>query len=92
MHIRVDQYIPVSCPLDGEDRNAGCLRQSGRVRRRHARVPVSLHDGDAVYMTNSLIGVMRVEKFETSRYDMRIDEHPLVGEARSLCHAPRVTA
>ena len=46
MHIRVDQYIPVCRPLDGKDWNAGCLRQPGRVRRRHTRVPVALHDRD----------------------------------------------
>ncbi len=49
-----------------------------------------LQSGDAVFMTNSLIGVMRVERFEAIQYDMRLDEHPLIGEARSLCHAPEV--
>lgn len=49
-----------------------------------------LQRGDAVYMTNSLIGVMRVTKFESTQYDMLLDEHPLVSEARSLCHASEV--
>jgi len=47
-----------------------------------------LKSSDAVYVTNSLIGVMRVGRFEATRYDMQLDEHPLVGEARSLCHVP----
>ena len=45
---------------------------------------------DAVYVTNSLFGVVRVGRFETTRFDMTIAEHPLVGEARSLCHATEV--
>lgn len=49
-----------------------------------------LAHADAVYLTNSLVGVKRVARFETTRYDMQVDEYPLIDEARSLCHEPEV--
>jgi 4-amino-4-deoxychorismate lyase len=69
----------------------GLLLQLGERQRTNVREErVSLEQlvrSDAVYVTNSLIGVVRVGRFETTRYDMDIAEHPLVGEARSRCHA-----
>ena len=52
---------------------------------------VSLEDlrkADAAYLTNSLIGVVRIARFETIDYDLTHDEHTLLTEARRLCHRP----
>jgi 4-amino-4-deoxychorismate lyase len=46
----------------------------------------AVHAADALYLTNSLIGVVRVGKFETTAYDGAVAEHPLMTETRNLCH------
>ena len=65
------------------------LAERKRTKVREERVSLEqLERSDAVYVTNSLIGVVRVGRFETTRYDMDIVEHSLAGEVRSRCHAP----
>lgn len=47
-----------------------------------------LLDADALYMTNSLIGVVRVRRFEDREYDMSVAENVLVEAVRAACHQP----
>ena len=47
-----------------------------------------LSDADALYLTNSLIGVVRVAGFGTRRYDLDFAEPPLMTETRRRCHQP----
>jgi 4-amino-4-deoxychorismate lyase len=50
---------------------------------------VSLDDvyrADALFLTNSLIGVLRVSRFESIEYDPGISEHAVIAETRRLCH------
>ena len=50
---------------------------------------VSVEDvraADALYLTNSLIGVVRVGRYDTSIYDTGLPEHPLMSEVARLCH------
>ena len=50
-------------------------------------VPINaVHAADALYLTNSLIGVVRVGRFETTAFDGAVAEHPLMTATRSLCH------
>ncbi len=52
---------------------------------------VSLDDvraADAIYLSNSLIGLVRVERYEGVDYASDISEHPAIVEARRLCHQP----
>jgi len=44
---------------------------------------------DALYLSNSLIGVVRVRRYESTDYDLDAIEHPLISEARGLCHQPQ---
>jgi 4-amino-4-deoxychorismate lyase len=45
-----------------------------------------VHAADAVFLTNSLIGVVRVGRLEQTAYDMQVEEHPAMVGARRLCH------
>ncbi len=45
-----------------------------------------VHAADAVFLTSSLIGVVRVGRFEHTAYDMQFEEHPAMVGARRLCH------
>ncbi len=45
-----------------------------------------VHAADAVFLTNSLIGVVRVGRLEQTAYDMQLEEHPAMVGARHLCH------
>lgn len=45
-------------------------------------------DADALYMTNSLIGVVRVRRFDDREYDMSVRENALVESVRAACHQP----
>ncbi len=50
---------------------------------------VSLDDvchADALFLSNSLIGVARVSRFESIEYDPGISEHAVIAETRRLCH------
>ena len=49
---------------------------------------VSLDDvcrADALFLSNSLIGVVRVSRFESIEYDPGISEHAVIAETRRLC-------
>ena len=50
--------------------------------------PDDLRAADAVYLTNSLIGVARVGRFANTHYDTELTEHPLMSETRRHCHRP----
>ena len=43
---------------------------------------------DALYLSNSLIGVVRVRRFEDRDYDPGVPEHPLMTQTRAACHRP----
>ena len=45
-----------------------------------------VYAADAVFLTSSLIGVVRVGRFEQTAYDMQFEEHPAMVVARRLCH------
>jgi 4-amino-4-deoxychorismate lyase len=50
---------------------------------------VSLDDvcrADALFLTNSLIGVLRVSRFESVEYEPGVNEHEVIAETRRLCH------
>ena len=50
---------------------------------------VSLDDiraADALFLSNSLIGLVRVKRYESTRYDPTIGEHALIAETRRQCH------
>ena len=49
---------------------------------------VSLDDvrqADALFLSNSLIGLVRVSRFESIKYDPGISEHAVIAETRRLC-------
>jgi 4-amino-4-deoxychorismate lyase len=48
--------------------------------------PDQVEAADAVYLTNSLIGVARVARYEDRQYDLGRIEHPLIQEVRRRCH------
>jgi 4-amino-4-deoxychorismate lyase len=53
---------------------------------------VSLDDvrgADALFLSNSLIGVVRVSRFESIEYDPGIRQHAVISETRRLCHQSR---
>lgn len=41
---------------------------------------------DALFLSNSLIGVVPVQRFETVDYDPDIKAHAVIAETRHLCH------
>lgn len=47
-----------------------------------------LRTADALYLTNSLIGVVRVASFVDTDFDLSIPEHPALIRARDRCHQP----
>jgi len=47
-----------------------------------------VHSADALYLSNSLIGVARVARCESRAYDLGRPEHALMAETRRLCHQP----
>lgn len=60
----------------------------GIVLQQREVSPDEVRGADAVYLTNSLIGVRRVGQLAQQAYDHAVTEHPLLGEARMLCHQP----
>jgi 4-amino-4-deoxychorismate lyase len=48
----------------------------------------AVRDADALYLSNSLIGVVRVRRFEGRVYDAGLPEHPLMTQTRAACHRP----
>jgi len=51
--------------------------------------PDQVQAADAVYLSNSLIGVARVARYGSRRYDLGLGEHPFIRETRRLCHQSR---
>lgn len=47
-----------------------------------------LADADTLYLTNSLIGVVRVGQWDDRRFDPGVPEHPLMTAVRARCHRP----
>ena len=47
-----------------------------------------IRKADALYLSNSLIGVARVARCEATAYDLDRPEHPLMAETRRVCHQP----
>ncbi|MDJ0739017.1 MAG: aminodeoxychorismate lyase [Gammaproteobacteria bacterium] len=60
----------------------------------HSRTPVVIRDvapddaerADAMYLTSSLAGVVRVNRFESIGYDLGRAEHSLMSATRACCH------
>ena len=48
--------------------------------------PVKAFDDTGRFVTNSLIGVVRVGRYDTGVYDTGLPEHPLMSEVARLCH------
>ena len=77
---------------------AGVVRRLAlEIARRHGfpvqesfLSPEELHRADAVYLTNSLIGVVRVGCIDSTSYDTSLGEHPLMEHTRRQCHHPGV--
>ena len=73
---------------------AGVVRRLAlEIARRHGfpvqesfLSPEELHRADAVYLTNSLIGVVRVGCIDSTSYDTSLGEHPLMEHTRRQCH------
>jgi 4-amino-4-deoxychorismate lyase len=51
-------------------------------------LPNDLHEADAVFLTNSLVGVARIGRFLSTDYDTTLAEHTLMTETRHHCHWP----
>lgn len=51
-----------------------------------------LRTADALYVCNSLIGVVRISALDQHAFDMDIAEHPLIPALRSACHRPESAA
>ena len=47
-----------------------------------------VHEADALYLANSLLGLVRVERYESIEYPASVETHRAVVEARRLCHQP----
>jgi len=47
-----------------------------------------VHAADALFLSNSLIGMVRVSRYESTGYDPDIGEHAVISETRRLCHQP----
>lgn len=63
---------------------------SGQVLE-EADVPIdAIRAADAVYLTNSLIGVVRVGRFEDKVFNRDVVEHPLMTQTRHRCHRPAI--
>ena len=54
---------------------------------RVARVSLrDVREADALYLANSLIGLVRVERYESIAYQPDVATHQVVAEARRFCH------
>lgn len=62
---------------------------TGHPVRVAALTPERVHAADAIYMTNSLVGVARVGRYEFTEFDDSRLEHPVMTETRRLCHQPQ---
>lgn len=75
---------------------AGVVRRLAIELGDTMRSPVEVEDlsvealgqAEALYMTNSLVGVARVGSIAGRQLDLAIEEHPVIRELRRRCHAP----
>lgn len=56
------------------------------LERRHTLADIA--DADALYLTNSLIGVRRVLRWGDIEFDQGRVEHPVMAKVRQRCHDP----
>ena len=85
----------ITPPIEGAG-IAGVVRQlvlrlgerRGRPVQSSHVTPEQVRAADALYLTNALIGVVRVGRFEQKLYPLDTPLHPLMHEARNLCHRP----
>lgn len=63
---------------------------SGQVLEEDDVAIDAVHAADAVYLSNSLIGVVRVGRFEDKVFNLDVVEHPLMTETRRRCHRPAI--
>ena len=47
-----------------------------------------VHEADVLYLANSLMGLVRVDRYENIEYRASVETHQAVVEARRLCHLP----
>lgn len=67
------------------------LRQAERLGVPVTEAPIepeALYAADALYLCNSLIGVVRAAHLGHRAYDLTRPEHPAMSAARRLCHLP----
>ena len=64
-------------------------RQSGNAVEVRAVTLDDVLGADALYLSNSLIGMVRVNRYESTDYDPDVVEHPLINKTRGLCHRPQ---
>jgi 4-amino-4-deoxychorismate lyase len=64
-------------------------RRSGNPVRVGAVTLDDVRAADALFLSNSLIGVARVRRYESTDYDPEFGEHPVISETRRLCHQPQ---
>lgn len=60
--------------------------KTGRPLDVMALAPEHVRAANAIYLTNSLIGVVRVGRYESTELDPRQPEHPVMTETRRLCY------
>lgn len=85
----------ITPPIEGAG-IAGVVRQlalrlgerSGRPVQVSHVTPDQVRAAQAVYLTNALIGVVCVGRFDETEYQADQPLHPLMHEARTLCHRP----
>jgi 4-amino-4-deoxychorismate lyase len=51
-----------------------------------------LYRSDALYLSNALLGIVRVRQCDDHLYDPSIADHALVVAARQKCHRPEISA
>jgi 4-amino-4-deoxychorismate lyase len=79
---------------------AGVVRQLLIDTARATGEPLAVHDhsiddlaaAEALYLSNSLIGLVRVARWEDRVFDTTIPEARLIGLVRAACHRPDGTA
>jgi 4-amino-4-deoxychorismate lyase len=65
-----------------------CARRVGEAVRIEPVGLARLHAADALYLCNSLLGVVRVARLEDRDYDQDVPLPASVAMARDLCHRP----
>jgi 4-amino-4-deoxychorismate lyase len=65
-----------------------CAEREGAAVRIAPVAIEALHAAQALYLCNSLLGVVRVDRFENHAYDPEVPLPAAVALARNLCHHP----